>query len=161
MGLPGQTQSLSPAARVAKLIERSLYCMITQKLASHANMFRQLWTCENCGDSGMTIFVQHCPQCQQYRPEKADTYHGKEIRKPCSPPTYQYGVLENKNVPNTLPSRSSPKTPLPSSRLASDCPLPQTIAPFLVNLTRSATPKRDDQGLESPAATGGTTVLSS
>src|SRR5438045_2796095 len=120
-------------------------------------MFGQLWTCENCGDSGMTIFVLHCPQCQRYRSEEGNTYYGKEYL----PPTCQNHVLENDNLPNTSPSQRSPKTPLSSSRLASEHPLPKTLVPSLINLTRSATPEQDEQGLESPSATDGTTDLSS
>ena len=109
----------------------------------------------------MTTFVQHCPQCQRYRPEEVNTYHGRENRKPCTPPTCQSGVLANDNAPNTLPSRCSPQIPLLSSRLASDYPLTQTIAPFLTNPTRFTTPKQAGQWLESLAATDETTALSS
>jgi hypothetical protein len=125
MGVPDRRQWLPPVARAAKIIESSPYCS-AETCVQRAKVW--LWTCDDCGDSGMTILVQQCPQCQHFRCKNCAIYCQKG-NKNCEyffPATHQYGILKKDSVPNVLPLQSSPKAPLLSSGPVYVHPLPKT-----------------------------------
>lgn len=125
MSVPDRRQRLPPAAMAAKINESSPYDS-AKTYVSRSNVW--LWTCDDCGDSGMTILVQQCPQCQHYRCKNCAIYSekGNKLREPFFPITCQYDVLKKDSVPNVLPPQSSLKASLLPGDPAYVRPLPKT-----------------------------------
>jgi hypothetical protein len=124
MGVLERGQTLPLAARAAKLIENRPY----DRNATYPPLQNVwLWTCDECYDSGMTILVQQCPECQHFRCTNCAIYSQKgNDYEPYSPVTYQYEIFKKDNVPNVLPPQSSPKAPLSSTSTRYAYPLPKT-----------------------------------
>jgi len=124
MGVPDLGQTLPPAARAALVLE-SGPCDREKTYFPLQNIL--LWTCDECYDSGMTILVQQCPQCQHHRCKNCAIYcqKGNNHYEHCSPVTYQYEIFEGDSVPNILSLQSSPKALLLSTSPAYAYPLPK------------------------------------